>query len=132
MNGFSVYPVDLYNRCEEHLLLACETVEDFDWLKENCINGPFQCHAVAFQGERIASFVTYVDPVDGGPEFVVVAAGGYLQGGSLYQAITPFVMEMARAEGCRYLRGHTQRAGVGKLMERAGWHLSEAVYRKEV
>lgn len=81
--------------------------------------------------DHIASFVLRID---GGPvrEMVVVAGGGYLAHGSLYKLITPYVEEVARANRCTVLRGHTKRAGVGRLMEKAGWSQSEIVYRKGV
>lgn len=101
-------------------------------MREDCLSG----HCALFNvyddaADHIASFVLRID---GGPvrEMVVVAAGGHLVNGSLYKIITPYVEEQARRHDCEYLRGHCQREGVGRLMQRAGWEQSEIVYRKKV
>lgn len=94
----------------------------------DCQSGVVSLFNVYQSENHIASFLLRKD----GAEMVVVAAGGYLVGGSLYKVITPYVEELARSNRCHALRGHTSRAGVGRLMERAGWEQSEIVYRKEV
>lgn len=114
------------------LRAACDDLYTVDDLARDCGAG----HCALFNvfndaQDHVASFVLRIDD---GPvrEMVVVAGGGYLAHGSLYKLITPYVEEVARANRCKILRGHTHRAGVGRLMEKAGWSQSEIVYRKEV
>lgn len=111
---------------------ACDDQYNIADLGLDCINGVCSLFNVYDDAQdHIASFVLRID---GGPvrEMVVVAGGGYLAHGSLYKLITPYVEEVARANRCTVLRGHTHRKGVGRLMEKAGWSQSEIVFRKEV
>ena len=84
------------------------------------------------QGEHVSSFVIRLDECGSIKELVVVAAGGYLPGDSLYRIVTPYIETLAAMLDATYLRGHAQRKGIGRLLERAGWQQSEIVYRKRV
>ena len=111
---------------------ACDESFPIHDLEAECGAGACALFNVYQDADHIASFVLRIDGGYGDREMVVVAAGGYLAYGSLYKLITPYVEEQARANGCSYLRGHTKRPGVGRLMEKAGWEQSEIVYRKEM
>lgn len=110
------------------LLDACDDTYTLDALAYDVQRGACSVFHV-FDGQiQVAAFVLRLDGID----LVVVAAGGYLPHSSLYELITPYVEKLARENGAKFLRGHTDRRGVGRLMENAGWQLSEYVYRKEV
>ncbi len=113
------------------LAAACDDDYPLDSLAADCQEGACSLFNVYENNQHIASFVMRID-AGAINEMVVVAAGGYLAHGSLYKLITPYVEQLAAANGCQYLRGHTKRKGVGRLMQRAGWEQSELIYRKKV
>lgn len=81
---------------------------------------------------HIASMVLRIDNIGNTKDLVVVAAGGYAKGFSLYEQITPFCKKLAAGLGCKRLRGHCQKRSIGRLMERAGWSIYEYVFEVEV
>ena len=116
----------------EWLSRSCTSSYTIEMLEDACGKGESSLFNVYQDKAHVASFVLRVDACGLDRELVVVAAGGYLRGASLYKMITPYVESLAASLGADYLRGHCQRAGVGRLMERAGWQQSEIVYRKKV
>lgn len=131
MNVLQVKREDWNDRARWWLVPACDASFPIHDLEAECVAGACALFNVYQDADHIASFVLRIDGV-AVREMVVVAAGGYLAYGSLYKLITPYVEEQARNNGCSFLRGHTKRPGVGRLMEKAGWEQSEIVYRKEV
>ncbi len=112
----------------EWLRPACDNLYPLYDLARDVDAGQCTLFNVNSGDEHVASFVLRFD----GEEIVIVAAGGYLPGLSLYETITPFIERLAKACGAKYLRGHTRRAGIGRKMEKVGFTLSEWVYRKEI
>ncbi len=82
--------------------------------------------------KHCGSFVVSVDNSASCKEIVVLAAGGDMPGDSAYKVMTCFIEALAAQQGIKYIRGHTENAAVGRMMEAAGFSLSELVYRKEV
>lgn len=117
-----------WNDAASNFLAPAISDYPLDEMQADCEKGIRALFNVYEQQNHIASFVLWKDDT----ELVVMAAGGYLVGGSLYKIITPYVEEVARQNKCDTLRGHTSRKGVGRLMERAGWAQAEIVYKKKV
>lgn len=113
------------------LIPACDEEYPITALQNDCENGICSLFNVYGENGHVASMVMRID--DGGArELVVVAGGGYFAHGSLYKILTPYVEAIAAANGCKYLRGHTRRKGIGRLMQLAGWEQSEIIFRKQV
>lgn len=102
-------------------------------LAEDILNDKASLFNIYKGRDMIGSFVLRQEHhPGGGSEIVIVAAGGRYPGQSLYKLITPWIEQIAANAGAQSLRGHTKRAGVGRLMENAGFAPVETVYRKEV
>lgn len=107
---------------------ACDEEYPFSRLKQDTKYFNWLTYGVYQNNKLIASFVTRIEEL----ELVVISAGGHLKAGSLYKLLTPYVCQIAKMNDCKYLRGHTSNKAVGKLMQKAGWHELETVYRKEI
>lgn len=81
-------------------------------------------------------FLVRIDESSECNELVVVGAAGktpnYEPGESIYDLITPYVIKLAQSADCSHVRAHTERKGVVKLLEKAGYKLGEYVCRIEV
>ncbi|MBL4761676.1 MAG: hypothetical protein JKY93_03140 [Gammaproteobacteria bacterium] len=88
------------------------------------------------QGEIIAAFIVRIDESPKANELVIVAAAGNTpqseNGMGLYDLITPYVVQLANKAECTYMRAHTDRLGVTKLLERAGYETEEYICRLEI
>jgi len=120
-NGAAVW---LSNACDEDY-----TIKHLQADVEAETNALFNVYE---DGLHIASMVLRVDSLASGKDLVVVAAGGYGKGFSLYKQITPFCENLAASLGCKRLRGHCTQKSIGRLMERAGWLPYEFVYERKV
>lgn len=106
-------------------------LDDIAVLVQEGVYGLFNVYTA--EAEHIASFVIRFDKSPLCEELVIVLAAGQSPAGqSLYELITPYVTQLAAKNGCKYLRGHTTRRGVAKLMENAGYKLDEYICRLEV
>ncbi|PZO86535.1 MAG: hypothetical protein DI626_06260 [Micavibrio aeruginosavorus] len=115
------------------LAAACDETFTISDLQADCESGRASLFNIFSNDEaHIASMALRVDGEGDHKEMVVVAGGGYLKGASLYKVLTPYVEALAVQNGCRFLRGHTSRRGIGRLMENAGWEQSEIIFRKRV
>ena len=111
-----------------------DPLSDLDWLLAEKKAGRINFFKVKdFDTQKIVgAMAVRIDQSDFGSELVCVCAGGNWSQGSLYDHMTPYLEALAKNNNCAFLRGHTSRKGIGKLMERNGWELAEYVYRKRV
>jgi len=85
-------------------------------------NGPLAGYAVA-----------RFEPTPHGAVFVVMAAKAKCLAGVNYiQHLTPVWEELARASGCRFMRFHSARKGMGRALKPHGFEETETVYTKEL
>ena len=111
---------------------ACDQFLPVDELRDAIERGDMTLFSVKQYGDEVCNFVLRLDGDEDSLELVVVAGGGYLAGGSLFAVCTPYIEEVARQCGAKYLRGHVNSKAKAKLMERAGYEQTEIVFRKEV
>ncbi len=82
-----------------------------------------------------ACFLVRIDSSEKADELVIVAASSTKERDrslGLYELITPYAIKLAHEAGCSYLRAHTNRKGVAKIMVSAGYKLDEYICRLAV
>lgn len=90
--------------------------------------GVCKLYGAFYDGKRFGSLMTRKD----GAEYVVVTAGGATVEGSTFEAVLPHVKKLAQETGCLKVRAHTFDQAKVKLMEKAGFVLSEYILRTDV
>lgn len=114
------------------LLEACNQYIHILDLKDAVENNRATLFDIIKDGEHCGSFVVAVE--DGAnKEIVVLAAGGFMPGDGAYKKMTAFVEALAIQHRAKYIRGHTLKPAVGRMMEAAGFKEQvEIIYRKKV
>lgn len=107
-----------------HLSGATDKFYSVAQMKADVESGHVQLMGVFAPG-HIGTFILRID--DG--ELVVVAAGGERASVSIVQSIFAYVVGVARDNRLPSVRAHTHKAGMGRLMKRAGAKLDEFIYR---
>lgn len=85
---------------------------------------------VKAQGQIVAAFVLRVDELPAGPEGVIVAAAGKVQGIDLMATCMPTIESLF--VNCKTIRFHTAVAAVARRMAAFGYHAREIVCMKEI
>ena len=85
---------------------------------------------VVHLGRAVAYYLLRVDHVFDGPEGVIMAAAGGLQGVDLTASVLPAIEK--QFVGCVAVRIHTARAGLAKKLAAQGYGAGEIVLRKKL
>lgn len=76
------------------------------------------------------AFVIRIDVGELGKELVVVVGASSVYGGTSLSI--PYFEKIARQEGCEYIRIHTAKKALAKILVKNGFEVSELVVRKRV
>ena len=109
------------------LLPALDSVDDLIDLKAQVEAGA-DLFMVTRGPELIGAYILRVDHLASGPEGVIVAAAGHIDGGGLLAGLLPVIEKQFMGVG--RIRAHTNRPGIAKQLERAGYKAAEIVLRK--
>lgn len=118
--------------CEETRALIAQALIDCDVadIEEQTDCCAAQLFKLVQGGEMVAAFVLRIDRIGGRDEGVVVAAAGRVAGVDLTAVMMPFIEGMFH--GCKSVRVHTARTGLGKKLVAMGYRVSEIIFRKEI
>lgn len=91
---------------------------------------------VSFQDEKgikpLGYIVVWRDDFGGSPEFVVQAGAAFQNTISAMPLVVPALHELARQNGCEYVRTHVSDPKFLRAWKRAGYHRREVVMAKKV
>ena len=113
------------------LALSCSEFITLQDLEKSVIEGRASLFEIRLDGKHIGSFTASLEEGNVS-EIVITGAGGHAPGINAYQVMTQVIEALAVQRGAKYVRGHTQVPAVGRMMQAAGFEISEMVYRKEV
>jgi len=131
-------PVELHIKAAPWAVAApfLVAVADPDYTLEemgrDMVAGAVAAYTVDDGAGPVAAFLLRVESLPSGEEAVIVAAASRAPRGDLTRHVLPGIEALARAVGCRSVRFHTGRPGLGRKAESIGYRLAETVYRKDL
>jgi hypothetical protein len=124
--GWSVEVEDLLAPAMSHDPLA-----SLDGLRVDVETGQAMLFTLNQGLDLTGAFVLRVDRADLGRECVLVA-GGARPGHRHTVGVLEFSEAMAAQLNCDFIRLHTARDGLARMLPDLGWHEAERVYRKGI
>lgn len=103
-----------------------------DDLKKQAVDGAASCFAIQHEGRTVGAYMLRIDRPASGPEGVIVAAAGHLDGVQLMDTVLPHIERQLVDAGCLTIRAHTSRPGIARKLGLRGYGMAEIVLFKKV
>lgn len=129
METLSLKPTAWNDDIAEHLerALVCATRDDMRYQVEN---SGAQCYAICQGEDMVGAYMLRIDRTSQGPQGVIVAASGHVDGVELLDSVYPAIEKQLQDAGCGSIRVHTSRQGIAKMMGARGFNMAELVLTK--